>query len=116
MRGNFFWKCTIHGKIIIYLFGAVSELVILISRKKIMTSYQIESLCLCSFFFFFFFSARSSYLMYSIFVNVYIMQVVMNTDRLLKHAVQEKLAITVCINKVCFHSKLFEYCNGIVHV
>ena len=24
----------------------------------------------------------------------------MNTDRLLKHAVEEKLAITVCINKV----------------
>ena len=27
-------------------------------------------------------------------------QVMMNMDRLLKHAVQEKLAITVCINKV----------------
>ena len=25
----------------------------------------------------------------------------MNTERLLKHAVQEKLAITICINKVC---------------
>ena len=25
----------------------------------------------------------------------------LNTDRLLKHAVQEELAITVCINKVC---------------
>ena len=28
-------------------------------------------------------------------------KVVLNTERLLKHAVQEKLAITVCINKVC---------------
>ena len=27
-------------------------------------------------------------------------QVMMNMDRLLKHAVQEKLAITICINKV----------------
>ena len=27
-------------------------------------------------------------------------QVMMNTERLLKHAIQEKLAITICINKV----------------
>lgn len=26
--------------------------------------------------------------------------VMLNTDRLIKHAVQEKLAITVCINKI----------------
>ena len=28
--------------------------------------------------------------------------VMLNTERLLKHAVQEKLSITVCINKVGF--------------
>lgn len=27
-------------------------------------------------------------------------QVMLNTERLLKHAVQEQLAITICINKV----------------
>lgn len=27
--------------------------------------------------------------------------VMLNTERLLKHAVQEKMAVTVCINKVC---------------
>ena len=27
-------------------------------------------------------------------------QLMMNTERLLKHAVQEKLAITLCLNKV----------------
>ena len=25
----------------------------------------------------------------------------LNTERLLKHAVQERLAVTICINKVC---------------
>ena len=33
-------------------------------------------------------------------INIISFQVMMNTERLLKHAVQEKLAITVCINKV----------------
>jgi len=28
------------------------------------------------------------------------LQVLLNTERLLKHAVQERLAITVCINKI----------------
>lgn len=27
--------------------------------------------------------------------------VMLNTERLLKHAVQEKLPVTLCINKVC---------------
>ena len=27
-------------------------------------------------------------------------QVMLNTERLLKHAVQEKLAVTICINKI----------------
>lgn len=30
----------------------------------------------------------------------------MNTDRLLKHAIQEKMAVTVCINKV--YNRLLE--------
>ena len=29
-----------------------------------------------------------------------ISQVMLNTERLLKHAVQERLAVTICINKV----------------
>lgn len=29
-------------------------------------------------------------------------QVMLNTERLLKHAVQERLAVTICINKVRF--------------
>jgi len=29
-----------------------------------------------------------------------LLQVLLNTERLLKHAVQEKLAVTVCINKI----------------
>ena len=29
-----------------------------------------------------------------------ICQVMLNTERLLKHAVQERLAVTICINKV----------------
>ena len=28
------------------------------------------------------------------------MQVMLNTERLIKHAVQERLAVTVCINKI----------------
>ena len=31
-----------------------------------------------------------------------ISQVMLNTERLLKHAVQERLAVTICINKVRF--------------
>ena len=31
-----------------------------------------------------------------------IAQVMLNTERLLKHAVQERLAVTICINKVRF--------------
>ncbi len=33
-------------------------------------------------------------------------QVVINTERVLKHAVQEKLAVTVCINKVCIRIRM----------
>jgi translation elongation factor EF-G len=31
---------------------------------------------------------------------VCVVQVLLNTERLLKHAVQEKLAITICVNKI----------------
>ena len=31
---------------------------------------------------------------------MYLSQVMLNTERLLKHAVQERLAITICINKI----------------
>lgn len=37
---------------------------------------------------------------------VFMYQVMMNTDRLLKHAIQEKMAVTVCINKV--YNRLLE--------
>lgn len=36
--------------------------------------------------------------MYS--VVIVISKVMLNTERLLKHAVQERLAVTICINKV----------------
>ena len=33
----------------------------------------------------------------------------MNTERLLKHAIQEKLAVTVCLNKVCVSDGCLQY-------
>ena len=38
--------------------------------------------------------------MYLFIISTCISQVMLNTERLLKHAVQERLAVTICINKV----------------
>lgn len=35
-----------------------------------------------------------------LFKSLFFYQVMLNTERVLKHAVQEKLAVTLCINKI----------------